>query len=439
MNNLNEFIGGRIINTRLLTPEVISQLLDIGAVIKPAVIKQNDKTICRRCRSEITLELFSEKTAYCRQCVNFGKLNLDDELLITPSTIDFFKQPYPMSWQGKLTPLQEKVSQEVVQSYQQKKDHLIWAVTGAGKTEIIFPLLENAIREGKRVAICSPRIDVCLELYPRIKQAFENTSIGLFHGKSEERYSACQIMIATVHQLIRFEKAFDLLIVDEVDSFPLAGDVMLERAIYKSQKDQSNIVFLSATPPLSLLKKVEHGEVRQSLLYRRFHGHPLPQPQCHLLLKKVDFCRINPRLRHRIKCLIKQQQRFILFFPRIPNMLKFEAEVKKIFPELKTVSVSAKDAQRIEKVAKFRRGELDAILTTTILERGVTFKKIAVIVVDADAEQFSKTSLIQIAGRAGRDKNFPDDEVHFYYQYFSVQVQQACAEIRKLNRHRELI
>jgi len=56
------------------------------------------------------------------------------------------------------------------------------------------------------------------------------------------------------------------------------------------------------------------------------------------------------------------------------------------------------------------------------------------LVLEAQAKEFSKTSLIQIAGRAGRGKDSFDDEVHFYYQYYNEQIRAACSEIKYLNR-----
>ena len=128
----------------------------------------------------------------------------------------------------------------------------------------------------------------------------------------------------------------------------------------------------------------------------------------------------------------------MIFFPQIPMMKSFAQKLAKIYPTLTFVDVSSKDQQRLEKVQQFREKRVQAILTTTILERGVTFKKIEVIVLEAQAKEFSKTSLIQIAGRAGRGKDSFDDEVHFYYQYYNRQIQAACAEIHYLNQQAKL-
>lgn len=98
---------------------------------------------------------------------------------------------------------------------------------------------------------------------------------------------------------------------------------MLHQAIYKAKKDSGSITYLSATPPVELLANVKAKKISLSKLYQRFHGHPLPEPQTHLLLKKSQFLGINPRIKKMLSSLIKSQTRFMLFFPRIPEMLQF--------------------------------------------------------------------------------------------------------------------
>lgn len=430
MNNLNEYLGGRIFNSANLSREDIDALLSINSKKKPAIV---DK-ICQRCLMPIDIRSIAPDKLYCRNCINLGKVSMEDELLITPSDVSLPHLSNSMRWNGTLTSMQRKTSAELIKAFDTHMDHLVWAVTGAGKTEMIFPLIEKVISQGKRIAICSPRIDVCIELFPRLQAAFPQVSMGLFHGRSETPYSLTQIVIATVHQLVKFEQAFDALVIDEVDSYPLAGNEMLEKAIKKSKKSNGQITYLSATPPKQLLKKVNSKEITISKLYQRFHTHPLPEPKCQMLLKASNYKKINPQLRHKIKNLINSKQRFMIFFPKIPQMLGFSFDLQVIFPELKFVDVSSRDDERLQKVEQFRNSAVQAILTTTILERGVTFKHITVMVVDADATEFSKTALIQIAGRAGRDKKYYDDDVYFYYQSYNRQIKQACSEIKYLNR-----
>ncbi|WP_054643088.1 helicase-related protein [Companilactobacillus kimchii] len=62
--------------------------------------------------------------------------------------------------------------------------------------------------------------------------------------------------------------------------------------------------------------------------------------------------------------------------------------MKKYYPTLSFVSVSSLDKKRLEKVQQFRQHQVQVILTTTILERGVTFKRVMVLVLNADAKEF---------------------------------------------------
>ncbi|WP_125587718.1 helicase-related protein [Companilactobacillus jidongensis] len=434
MENIKAYLGGRIFNSAELSQAEIEFLISIGGKRKPAIIDRK----CQRCLMTIDIKNSKSKMVYCRSCINLGRITQGDELIISPSEVVLPCLTDSIKWNGTLTAMQQKAAEELITAFDTHTDHLVWAVTGAGKTEMIFPMINKAVAQGKRIAICSPRIDVCIELYPRIQAAFPEVSIGLFHGRSETPYSLTQIVLATVHQLVKFEQAFDILVVDEVDSYPLAGSKMLNMAIQKSVKPIGNTLYLSATPPKELLKKVESKSITISKLYQRFHTHPLPEPVCHMLFRPSNYKKINIRLKWKIKQMIKNGERFMLFFPKIPQMLEFADNLRLLFPNLTFVDVSSKDDARLDKVAQFRNGEVQAILTTTILERGVTFKHITVIVIDADANEFSKTALIQIAGRAGRDKKYFDDEVHFYYQSYNRQIKHACSEIHYLNRQAKI-
>ena len=63
--------------------------------------------------------------------------------------------------------------------------HLIHAVCGSGKTEILFEPIHKLLTEGKRVCIAAPRVDVILELEPRLRAAFPQTAIEALYGGSE--------------------------------------------------------------------------------------------------------------------------------------------------------------------------------------------------------------------------------------------------------------
>ncbi|WP_370567499.1 hypothetical protein [Desemzia sp. RIT 804] len=71
---------------------------------------------------------------------------------------------------------------------------------------------------------------------------------------------------------------------------------------------------------------------------------------------------------------------------------------------------------------------------TTILERGVTFKDIDVLVLGAEDRTFTEAALVQIAGRAGRHKDYPKGEVLFFHYGQSKEMKQAQKQIRQMNK-----
>ena len=112
----------------------------------------------------------------------------------------------------------------------------------------------------------------------------------------------------------------------------------------------------------------------------------------------------------------KAQRQFLVFVPRIDQLSSVLQAIQKQFPELNLATVYAEDPERIEKVSAMREGQLTGLITTTILERGVTFPGIDVAVLGADDEIFSMAALVQIAGRVGRSPKRPTGTVLFICQ-----------------------
>lgn len=81
-----------------------------------------------------------------------------------------------------------------------------------------------------------------------------------------------------------------------------------------------------------------------------------------------------------------------------------------------------------------RKQQYDVLLTTMILERGVTFANVSVIVLGADHRVFTKSSLVQIAGRADRKGDFTNSQVYFFYEELTKAIKLACREIKEMNR-----
>lgn len=391
----------------------------------PAFIAQ----VCQRCGQKNN-ERLPNSHFYCKACLLLGRVSSHDVLLSYPEPNDFTGDVV-LSWQGKLTQQQQTVSDELIETLEQQREHLVWAVTGAGKTEMLFPVIYEALRKKLRVAIVSPRIDVIVELAPRLKQAFLETDMVVLHGAQKEDYRYTQLVLATTHQMLRFKSAFDLLIVDEVDSFPYVGDKMLEHAVQNARKSDSSLIYLSATPTKSLQKRVKQHNLVASYLPLRFHQHLLPT----LRTKIVSNWRkkLPAQFLKQIRQLTQKNGRFLIFVPKVSDLKPVFQMIKKHFPDIEGAYVHAADIQRQEKVQNMRDKVFQYLVTTTILERGVTFPGIDVLILGADEPIFSENALVQIAGRVGRSKERPTGIVLAYIQHTTFKIIGAQHQIKQMN------
>ncbi|MCR8844794.1 helicase-related protein [Paenibacillus sp. SC116] len=318
-----------------------------------------------------------------------------------------------------------------------KGEFLLWAVTGAGKTEMMYPLVAHALYRGGRVCIATPRRDVVLELKPRIAKAFANMRVVTLYGGSEERWDPGDVTLATTHQLMRFREAFDLVVVDELDAFPFHNNPMLERAARQACAPGGAFVYLSATPPKAMQRTVRRGRLAQAIVPVRYHREPLPVPQrlaMPAVARQIAGGRLHGQLMKVIHQSLARGAQLFIFAARIRHIEGIVRLLRAAMPEYVVEGTSAADAMRSEKVQQFRSKEIDLLVTTTILERGVTVPKSDVIILDADDKLFDESSLVQMAGRAGRSKEDPHGLVYFAAPQWTKSQRGAMVQIKRMNR-----
>ena len=414
-----------------------SSLMDFstkGDLTKVEAIKDGR---CLRCNAKVYAQLPNGKK-YCRACIGLGRIVEGDYLIRNKQKINFaIKANGGLTWKGELTSLQAEIARKLVENYINGQDSLVHAVTGAGKTEMLFPLIAHCLAEGKRCCISTPRIDVVNELYPRFQNAFSEIKIGKYHGREYQEPGLEQLTICTTHQLLKFFHAFDLLIIDEADSFPYVHNSELHFAAKNAINDKGQRVYLTATPTIDLLAYVEKGKLQKLKLKRMFHGNLLPVPKEKLFLRPLlHQNKINVNLIKEIIKVVEAGHPLLLFVPRVDQINLYIDALKKD-PKLSKIEISgvhANDTDRIKKVEKFRAGKTRLLVTTTILERGVTFNHVWVIVVQADDKIYSASSLVQIAGRVGRDKTDSSGLVLFCYHKYTNSIRNAMKQIREMNK-----
>ena len=337
----------------------------------------------------------------------------------------------------------------------QPRSFLLWAVTGAGKTEMVFPLLDAVMSAGGRALLATPRRDVVLELAPRLAKAFPERSIAVLYGGSGNRWQQADLTLATTHQLMRFGQAFDLVLIDELDAFPYHGDPMLHYAAAASRKPDGATVLLSATPPPVLRRAVRFGRLPCAKVPVRYHRHPLPVPKIMNLpplprwiggasARRPRYLagfadRWTASLFERLGASLARGAQVFVFVPIIRQidplvvLLRRQAE-RWLIPPAAIDGTSSQDEGRRDKVTAFRERELRLLVTTTILERGVTVPRSDVFILDAHAKLFDEAALVQMAGRAGRSADDPGGRVYFFAAHRTKSVTGAIRQISAMNR-----
>lgn len=356
-----------------------------------------EKVVCPRCgNTDQSLFYQGSKGVYCRACISFSRYlvsetkqeNWDDYPadLTSEYTLDF-----------ALTEHQKRVSHEIVEKMK-RKDVLVWAVTGSGKTELCMEFIKECLSQRKRIGIVIARRQVVLELAERFRHAFQCDVIPVCEGYTSK--TEADLIILTAHQCYRyFEKKFDHLIVDEPDAFPYAGNAVLQGIVRNSCK--GTMLYLTATPDQQLL---DHCEVIE--LFSRPHGFDLPVPHVKTGLLLSSLIRLLVWLKKRVAKNIP----FLLFVPTIKT-----AKVMTLFlkTELKVECCTSKTENKDDIIFRMKQKQLQGLVCTTILERGVTFDGIDVIVWNADHVTYTQAALVQISGRVGRKLSRPTGDCTF--------------------------
>ena len=375
--------------------------------------------ICPRCGNKDPKYVgYLNGKPYCRFCITMNGKQADKKKQGHGAVV--LKLGYSLSRE------QKKISEQIVANYKQNIDTLVNAVCGAGKTELIYAVMAYCLSMGKTVAFAVPRRDVVIELAQRIHMVFPNNSIVSVYGGHTEKLIA-DIVVLTTHQLYRYDKYFDLIILDEIDAFPFKDNKLLQSMFFRAIK--GNIIMMSATPSKDVTDYF-NGKDKQILeLNTRFHRHPLPVP---VVVEKTGYLKI-PYLISKIKTFNQHDKKVFVFAPTIARC-EFLYKILKIFVKNGTF-VHSKCKDRTQKIKKFKDGEYDYLITTAVLERGVTFKNLQVIIYDADNEIYNSQTLIQIAGRVGRKIDAPEGEVIFLVNKTTDEIKCAISTIESKNRH----
>ena len=144
--------------------------------------------------------------------------------------------------------------------------------------------------------------------------------------------------------------------------------------------------------------------------------------------------KLVPKLEQFVKKQRKTGFPLLIFASEIKRGQEFAEVLQNNFPNEKVGFVASTTENRLDVVEKFRRKEITILISTTILERGVTFPCVDVFVVEANHRLFSRSALVQIAGRVGRSMERPTGELIFFHDGTTMAIEKAIKEIREMNQ-----
>lgn len=168
--------------------------------------------------------------------------------------------------------------------------HLLYGVTGSGKTEIYLQLIEQVIAKGQQVLLLVPEIALTPQMLLRFTQRF-GQRVAAYHSgisdvKRRDVFLAAQagelpILIGTRSAVFVPMRCLGLILVDEEHDLSYKqheGFLYHARdlALYRAKQCQINIVLGSATPSLDSLYLVKQQRLQLHRLTQRATNSSLP-------------------------------------------------------------------------------------------------------------------------------------------------------------------
>ena len=374
---------------------------------------------CRRCGNKDPSYFYKGHNGYyCRKCISFSRSLLEEDL--EPIDYEIGKNVYDYQFKYALTDRQKQASNQC-KKYLEIGDVLLFCVCGAGKTEISVESISSYLAKGLKVAYAIARKEVVIELAYRFKEIFPKANVVSVYGGHHKEIIG-DLIVCTTHQLYRYYKTFDLLILDEVDAFPLKGNETLMNISLNSCRGR--IIFSTATVDDNLRKILDKRNYNTVSLYTRPSGKPLIVPKVVYLPSYMHILYLAYLLRY-------MANQCIIFVSNI-NTCK---TLYKIFSHLYSCTyVYAELKDRRKNIIDFKNKKYKYIFATTVLERGITIRDVNVIILNFD-DLFDEANLIQMLGRVGRNYKNPYGEAYILSNHFDKKINSTIKYLKEANSY----
>lgn len=211
------------------------------------------------------------------------RLKADDQHPLDPAT------------KPELSAAQAAVVQAIEEtSAREKPEHILWGVTGSGKTRIYEYLIEAAISRGEQVLLLLPEIALSGQLMEILTRRFPAQTVlyhsGLSDGERIKSHAAfisgrAAIAIGTRSAVLLPAKNLGLIIIDEEHdaSYKDMRQMRFDTRTVARLRQQTSgelvpkFILGSATPTLETLMRAKSGAAMLHRLRHRATGQQLPQ------------------------------------------------------------------------------------------------------------------------------------------------------------------
>jgi ATP-dependent DNA helicase RecG len=319
----------------------------------------------------------------------------------------------------ELTNAQKRVISEIWGDMAQPHpmNRLLQGDVGSGKTIVAAAAILAAIDNQYQAAMMAPTEILAEQHYINLHRLFQplGISVELLVGRlsnkqrqqARERIATGRGMVAVgTHALIQEGVSFarlGLAIVDEQHRFGV-----LQRAALRDKGVMPHVLVMTATPIPRTLTLTLYGELDVSII------DELPPGR-----KPVRTHWKTPEERLKVyagvRKLIQEGRQAYVICPLIDESDKLQVRAaeqmaehlqKDVFPDLRVGLLHGrmKPAEKEAVMDAFRAGELDILVSTTVIEVGVDVPNAAAIVIE-DADRFGLAQLHQLRGRVGRSEH----------------------------------
>lgn len=313
-----------------------------------------------------------------------------------------------------LTEAQERSLNEILADMRSPyhMNRLLQGDVGSGKTVVAGLAMYAAVTAGKQAALMVPTEILAEQHLQSLTSLFPSLRILLLTGslKAAERRERLEFvqtgqvdLIVGTHALIQEGVRFHdlgLVIIDEQHRFGVA-----QRRILREKGQNPDVLMMTATPIPRTLAITAFGDMDVSIIDQ------MPAGRKEIITRWVKHQQLNLVLDWLVKEIQKGSQAYVIS-PLIEesealdlkNAIALEEELIAYFGDRARIALLHGKMKGEEKEAimqAFKQGEIDLLVSTTVIEVGVNVPNATVMII-MDADRFGLSQLHQLRGRVGR-------------------------------------